>query len=136
VNLMRIDNLDILCKDVPATAAFYHDVLGLPFFLPYLEEEEWAAIDAGNLTIYIFKSEAGEHAPWRSPVNPENPPGLDSFAFEVADLDEAVAELDGKVEWASEDIITWRHPSGTWYRYRPFYDPEGNMLYVTEPHKV
>ena len=25
---------------------------------------------------------------------------------------------------------------GTWYRYRPFYDPEGNMLYVTEPHKT
>lgn len=132
--LERIDNLDILCKDVGAMVSFYHDALGLPFFLPYVPDEEWAAIEAGNLTIYIFKSEQGEHAPRRTPVNSENAPGFDSFAFQVADLDAAIAELDGKVEWASDEIIEWRHPSGTWYRYRPFYDPEGNMLYVTEPH--
>ena len=47
-----------------------------------------------------------------------------------------MAELDGKVEWVDDEIITWKHPSGTWYRYRPFFDPEGNMLYVTEPHKL
>jgi hypothetical protein len=107
-----------------------------PFFLPYAEDEEWAAIDAGNLTIYIFKSERGEHAPRRTAINPENAPGFDSFAFEVDDLDAAISELDGRVEWTNPDIIEWRHPSGTWYRYRPFYDPEGNMLYVTEPHKA
>jgi predicted enzyme related to lactoylglutathione lyase len=135
-SLKRIDNLDILCKDVAAVVSFYHETLGLPFFLPYAEDEEWAAIDAGNLTIYIFKSERGEHAPRRTPVNPENAPGFDSFAFEVDDLDAAISELDGRVEWANPDIIEWKHPSGTWYRYRPFYDPEGNMLYVTEPHKA
>jgi isopenicillin-N N-acyltransferase-like protein len=136
LNLLRIDNMDILCKDVPAMVDFYHGTLGLPFLLPYQPEEEWAAVEAGNVTIYIFKSEVGEHEPRRTPVNPENPPGLDSFAFEIADLDDAVAALDGKVSWASDEVITWRHPSGTWYRYRPFYDPEGNMVYVTEPHKV
>jgi isopenicillin-N N-acyltransferase-like protein len=135
-SLKRIDNLDILCKDVAAVVSFYHETLGLPFFLPYAEDEEWAAIDAGNLTIYIFKSERGEHAPRRTAINPENAPGFDSFAFEVDDLDAAISELDGRVEWANPDIIEWRHPSGTWYRYRPFYDPEGNMLYVTEPHKA
>lgn len=134
--LKRIDNLDILCRDVGAMVDFYHGTLGLPFYLPYVPDEEWAAIEAGNLTIYIFKSEAGEHAPRRTAVNPENPPGLDSFAFEVDDLDAALAELDGQVAWASSEIIEWRHPSGTWYRYRPFYDPEGNMLYVTEPHEA
>jgi isopenicillin-N N-acyltransferase-like protein len=135
-SLKRIDNLDILCKDVAAVVSFYHETLGLPFFLPYAEDEEWAAIDAGNLTIYIFKSERGEHAPRRTAINPENAPGFDSFAFEVDDLDAAISELDGRVEWTNPDIIEWRHPSGTWYRYRPFYDPEGNMLYVTEPHKA
>ena len=50
-SLKRIDNLDILCKDVGAVVSFYHETLGLPFFLPYVEDEEWAAIDAGNLTI-------------------------------------------------------------------------------------
>lgn len=135
LNLRRIDNMDILTHDVGRLVDFYHGVLGLPFHLPYEAEEEWAAIDFGNLTLYIFKSEVGEHAPRRTAVNPENVPGLDSFAFEVDNLDEAEAALDGKVEWV-DDRIEWKHPSGTWYRYRPFYDPDGNMLYVTEPHQA
>lgn len=133
--LKRIDNTDILTHDVDRLVSFYHATLGLPYFLPYQPEEQWAAIDAGNLTIYIFKSETGEHAPRRTEVNPENPPGLDSFAFEVDDLDVAVADLDGAVEWVTDRQIDWKHPSGTWYRYRPFHDPDGNLLYITEPHK-
>ena len=58
-----------------------------------------------------------------------------SFAFAVDDLDAAVAELDGKVKWAGDEE-RWDHPSGTWYRYRSFHDPEGNLLHVTEPHKA
>jgi len=128
--------MDILCKDAEKLVKFYHETLGLPFFLPHESGQDWAAIDAGNITIYIFTSEVGVHAPRRTPVNPENPPGIDSFAFEVDDLDTAIATLtERKVEWAG-DITHWKHPTGTWYRYRPFYDPEGNMLYVTEPHKV
>ncbi|MCV7422468.1 acyltransferase [Mycobacterium yunnanensis] len=133
LNLKRIDNMDILTKDVQALVDFYHGTLGLPFHLPYEPDEEWAAIDFGNLTLYIFKSEVGEHAPRRTAVNPDNAPGLDSFAFEVDDLDESEAYLDGKVEWVDQRI-EWKHPSGTWYRYRPFFDPDGNMLYITEPH--
>lgn len=133
--LKRIDNTDILTRDVPKLVDFYHGVLGLPFHLPYEAGEEWAAINAGNLTIYVFKSEAGEHSPRRTEINPDNLPGLDSFAFEVDDLDVAIAELDGKVDWVA-DVITWDHPSGAWYRYRPFYDPDGNLLYVTEPHRA
>lgn len=135
VTLRRIDNLDILCRDVEEMVDFYHGTLGLPFFLPYERGEGWAAMAAGNLTVYIFATEVGDHPPRRTPVNAENAAGLDSFAFEVDDLDAAIAGLEGRVDWASDEIITWRHPSGTWYRYRPFYDPEGNMLYVTEPHK-
>lgn len=131
----RIDNLDILCRDVDAIVGFYHGVLGFPLFLPFEPGSDWAAVEAGNVTIYIFKTEVGEHEPRRTPINPENPPGFDSFAFDVDDLDAAVAELDGRVEWASDEIIKWEHPSGLWYRYRPMYDPEGNMVYVTEPHK-
>ncbi len=135
MKLKRIDNMDILTKDVDKLVDFYHGLLGLQFHLPYVAADEWAAIDAGNLTIYIFKSEVGEHAPRRTEVNLENAPGYDSFAFEIDDLDEAIAELDGKVEWVSE-IVDWHHPSGAWYRYRPFFDPDGNMLYVTEPHRA
>ena len=133
--LKRIDNTDILTHDVDRLVRFYNDALGLPLTFPFNSEEEWAAIDAGNVTIYIFKSDVGEHISRRTAINRENPPGLDSFAFEVDDLDVAVAALEGKVEWVTDQEIHWEHPSGTWYRYRPFYDPDGNMLYVTEPHK-
>lgn len=133
--LKRIDNMDILTRDVGRLVDFYHGLLGLPFHLPYAAEEEWAAIDLGNLTLYLFRSEAGEHAPRRTAVNADNAPGYDSMAFEVDDLDEAEAALDGKVEWG-DARIEWKHPNGTWYRYRPFFDPDGNMLYVTEPHQA
>ncbi|WP_455360639.1 VOC family protein [Streptomyces sp. SYSU K21746] len=136
IRLKRIDNMDILTHDVQRLVDFYHHTLGLPFQLPYQPDEEWAAVDLGNLTLYIFKSEAGTHAPRRTEVNAENAPGLDSFAFEVDNLDDAFAALDGRVEWVTANEIVWKHPSGTWYRYRPFYDPDGNMLYVTEPHKT
>lgn len=131
--LKRIDNMDILTRDVDKLVQFYHGVLGLPFHLPYEKDEEWAALDMGNVTLYIFKSEVGEHAPRRTAVNPDNAPGYDSIAFEVDDLDETEADLDGQVEWVDQRI-EWKHPSGTWYRYRPFFDPDGNMLYITEPH--
>lgn len=136
LNLKRVDNMDILTRDVPRLVDFYTEVLGLRFSLPYVPEEEWAAIDLGNLTLFVFKTERGENPPRRTAVNLEDDPGMDSFAFEVDDLDAAVAELDGRVEWTTDEPISWEHPSGTTYRYRPFFDPDGNMLYVTEPHKV
>ncbi|MGI3782858.1 MAG: VOC family protein [Janthinobacterium lividum] len=133
VTLKRIDNMDILTRDADVLVRFYHDTLGLPFHLPYAAEEGWAAIDLGNLTLYIFTTEVGQHPPRRTAVNLEDPPGFDSIAFAVDDLDEAEADLDGRVDWVA-DRIEWHHPNGTWYRYRPFFDPDGNMLYITEPH--
>jgi len=130
----RIDNFDVYCSDAREMAAFYHDVLGLPYFLPYEEGAGWAALQAGDVTIYLFES-PGEHPAPRTNVTEENPPGIDSFAFAVDDLDAAVAELDGKVKWAG-DPERWEHPNGTWYRYRSFHDPEGNLLHLTEPHKA
>lgn len=135
LTLKRIDNLDILCSDADLLARFYTETLGLRFLLPFEPGQGWASIDAGNLTIYIFAGK-GEHEPRRTPENAQNRPGLDSIAFEVDDLDDAIAALTKQgIDWAGE-ITHWEHPSGTWYRYRPFFDPEGNMLYVTEPHVV
>lgn len=131
--LKRVDNMDILSHDVDRLARFYTEVLGLEYFLPYEQAENWAAIDLGNLTLYIFQSTVGEHPGGRTAINAQNPPGMDSFAFEVDDLDTAEAALQGRVEWVDERI-EWKHPGGSWYRYRPFYDPDGNMLYITEPH--
>lgn len=136
LKLKRLDNMDILTSDVQRLVDFYHGTLGLDFFLPYQPEEHWAAIEMGNVTLYIFRTESTEPVPRRTAVNLKDRPGLDSFAFEVENLDEAMAALQGRVEWVVAQPIEWQHPSGTRYRYRPMFDPDGNMLYVTEPHKV
>ena len=134
LKLKRIDNMDIYTPNVPRLVDFYTKTLGLPFFLPYEPEKEWAAIDFGNLTLYVFKSNQGDHAPRRP--GDRRVPGIDAFAFEVDDLDSAMAALEGKVEWLGPKAETWNHPNGTHYRYRSFYDPDGNKMYVTEPHKT
>lgn len=136
LNLARIDNMDILTPDVDRLARFYNGVLGRPFFLPYQPGQGWAAVDLGNLTLYILATDRRDPVHRRVGPVTANPPGLDSFAFEVADLDAAIAALDGRVTWAMAEPGTWRHPSGTHYRFRAFFDPDGNKLYVTQPHKV
>ncbi|MHA3724987.1 VOC family protein [Leucobacter sp. HY1910] len=138
LQLKRMDNFDILTNDVPRLVEFYNGLLGLPFYLPYeasdVPEEQWAGIDFGNVTLYIFHTTNAGDVFRRSSVNLEDPVGMDSFAFEIENLDDTIAELDGKVTWVHDEITTWQHPSGVWYRYRPFFDPDGNMIYVTEPH--
>jgi len=135
IKLRRIDNMDIFTRDLARLVAFYSETLGLHFFLPYTAGQKWAAIDFGNLTVYIFQVDQGEHPPRRTVATSEYP-GLASFAFEVDNLEAAMRALDGKVEWMRDKPEIWRHPSGTYYRYRSFYDPDGNMMYITEPHKV
>jgi isopenicillin-N N-acyltransferase-like protein len=134
VRLKRIDNMDIYTNNLPRLVEFYTGTLGLKFFLPYQPAQGWASIDFGNLTLYMFEANQGEHAPPRP--GDRRVPGIDAFAFEVDDVDAAVQALEGKVSWCQPAIQLWSHPSGTHYRYRAFYDPDGNKLYVTEPHKV
>lgn len=131
--LKRFDNIDVLCTDIPKMAAFYHDVLELPFLFPHEEGEDWFAVQSGDVTLYFFPG-SGPHAPRFAANSDLNPPGIECFAFSVADLDEAIQALEGKVEWI-DDVEEWRHPSGSWYRFRYLYDPEGNKLSITEPHR-
>ena len=113
--LKRLDNLDVVCTDVEAMAAFYQDVLGLALRLPYEPGQGWAGFRAGDVVIYLIEREAGAGDLARprftgAPI----PPGIDSFAFVVEDLDAAIV-------------------TSQWYRYRGLHDPEGNLLYLTEP---
>jgi isopenicillin-N N-acyltransferase-like protein len=127
VRLRRLDNLDVVCTDVDALVAFYGGLLGLPLRLPYEPGQGWAGFKAGDVVIYFIQEDgAGPHPPPRF-TGADNPPGIDSFAFEVDSLDEAIAELDAHVSWAG-DIVT-----SEWYRYRGLHDPEGNLVYLTEP---
>ena len=136
LKLKRIDNMDIATRDVQRLVDFYVGCLGLGFFLPYTPGQGWAAINLGNLTLYLFQTSTGAHEEPRTAPITEGRPGFDSFAFEVDDLDNAISELEGKVNWVTPAIRTWQHPNGTHYRFRALLDPDGNKLYVTEPHKV
>jgi catechol 2,3-dioxygenase-like lactoylglutathione lyase family enzyme len=126
----RLDNIDVICADVEPLREFYGDVLGLPLRLPYEPGQGWIGFRAGDAVIYFIEEEkeaSGPHPPPRFSGRP-NPPGIDSFAFEVDDLDAAIAELDQRqVRWAGEII------ESEWYRYRGLHDPEGNLIYLTEP---
>jgi isopenicillin-N N-acyltransferase-like protein len=133
----RLDNIDVLCTDVEPMRAFYADVLGLPLRLPYEPGQGWVGFRAGDVVIYLIEIESGDgdggsgapppHPPPRF-TGGANPPGIDSFAFEVDSLDAAIAELDGRgVSWAGEIV------ESEWYRYRGLHDPEGNLVYLTEP---
>src|SRR6187200_93730 len=96
----RIDNIDLLVHDADTIARFYHEVLGLPFFLPYEPGQGWFACQAGDVTLYVFETKVEGDPAHRTDDTDTNPAGVDSFAFAVDDLDDAVADLDGKVEWA------------------------------------
>jgi catechol 2,3-dioxygenase-like lactoylglutathione lyase family enzyme len=125
--LGRIDNLDVLCSDVARMVPFYRDVLGLTPLLGYEPGQGWAGFQAGDVSIFLIEVR-GELPVRRIPG--AGPAGIESFAFAVADLEAAIAELDGRgVEWAA-DIV-----ESQWYRYRSFYDPEGNVLHITVPDR-
>jgi len=51
------------------------------------------------------------------------------------DLDAAIGELDGKVEWTSP-VGDRHHPTGTWCRSRCFRDSECDKMSFTELHGV
>jgi len=128
------DNIDVLCSDIDVMAAFYHDVLELPYLFDREPGDDWFAVQAGPVTLYFFPGKGGHPEPFVADSD-ENPPGIECFAFVVEDLDAAVAALDGRVAWLG-DVEEWHHPSGTWYRFRYFHDPEGNKVSITEPHKT
>lgn len=131
--LLRIDNLDVYCRDVARMRAFYRDTLGLDLLYPSADDDDWFAIQSGDVTVYFLAVETAEPRPTAFP--PGAAVGISSFSFAVDDLDTAVAQLDGSVDWADE-VRSWHHADGTWYRFRFFTDPEGNNLSVTEPHKA
>ena len=84
----------------------------------------------GGCCIYLVEEDAATRPPHPTPrrTGAANPPGLDSFAFEVDVLDDAIAQLDALgVSWAGEIVAS------EWYRYRGLHDPEGNLVYLTEP---
>jgi catechol 2,3-dioxygenase-like lactoylglutathione lyase family enzyme len=124
----RLDNIDVICSEIEPMRAFYGDLLGLPLRLPYEPGQGWVGFRAGDVVIYLIEESATPPHPAPRFTGASNPPGIDSFAFEVDRLDDAIAELDARgVSWAGEIV------ESPWYRYRGLHDPEGNLVYLTEP---
>lgn len=132
--LKGMDNHDIVCEDVRRMYDFYVGTLGMEPAYPFVPEEGWFAASAGDTTLYFFTG-VGPHPPKLLADAEQNPPGIESLSFLVDDIHEAIATLDGQVEWAGPDE-RWEHENGAWFHFRFFYDPEGNKMAVSEAHPV
>jgi isopenicillin-N N-acyltransferase-like protein len=147
LELRRVDNIDIVVKDFDRMVAFYADVLGLPLHPHgYEPEKRWAMFVCGDVDLVLLGVPDADRGERRRTSNyAQDPAGVHSFATQVDDLDEAIATLDERgIEWAGETVIFGagevleREPEGTydgiWYRFRSFYDPEGNVMHICEVH--
>ena len=145
LKLKRLDSILVVVQDFDKMVDFYRSVLRFDFHPnSYKPEKGWAMFDCGNMNVVLLASPEGDEPQRRTSAYWNNPAGLDSFAFEVDDIDQAMAYLDeAGIEWAGDLVIYANgevlsvipdETEGIWYRYRSFYDVEGNMLHLTEPH--
>lgn len=147
LKLRRLDNIDVVVTDFPRMVAFYRDVLGLPLHPHgYEPERGWAMFMCGDVDLVLLSVPGADRTERRRTSNyAQDPAGVHSFAAQVDDLDDAIAVLDGHgVTWAGETVVFGAGQvlpgvpdgefDGIWYRFRSFYDPEGNVMHVCEVH--
>ena len=147
LKLKRLDNMDIVVRDFPAMVDFYKNVLGLRLHPHgYEPEKGWAMFMCGDVDLVLLSVPDADRSERRRTANyAEDPAGVHSFAAQVDDIDEAVAALDEHgIEWADDlkiygageflDAAPGGDFEGIWYRFRSFYDPEGNVMHICEVH--
>ena len=147
LKLRRLDNMDIVVNDFAAMVDFYKNVLGLPLHPHgYEPEKGWAMFMCGDVDLVLLSVPDADRAERRRTANyAEDPAGVHSFAAQVDDIDEAIAALDEHgIEWAGDlnvygageflDEVPGEGFEGIWYRFRSFYDPEGNVMHICEVH--
>ncbi len=147
LKLRRLDNMDIVVKDFQAMVDFYQNVLGLPLHPHgYEPEKGWAMFMCGDVDLVLLSVPDADRSERRRTANyNEDPAGVHSFAAQVDDIDEAMAALDEHgIEWAGDLNVHGAGEfleeapgddfDGIWYRFRSFYDPEGNVMHICEVH--
>lgn len=147
LKVKRLDNMDIVVKDFPKMVEFYKNVLGLPLHPHgYEPEKGWAMFMCGDTDLVLLSvPDAPRDKHQRTGNYVADPAGVHSFAMHVDDIEEAIAELDKHgIEWADEMMLygaggfleeaPGNDFQGIWYRFRSFYDPEGNVTHICEVH--
>lgn len=147
LKIKRLDNIDVVTNDFPGMVKFYRDVLGLPLHPHgYEPAKGWAMFMCGDVDIVILSVPAADRPERRRTANYNaDPAGVHSFAMQVDNIDDAVAELEKHaIEWAGDlkiygagqflDSMPDDGFKGIWYRFRSFYDPEGNVMHICEVH--
>ena len=109
----RLDNIDVVCTAIEPMRRFYVELLGLSLRLPYEPGQGWIGLRAGDVVIYLIEEDAATLPPHPAPrfTGAANPPGIDSFAFEVDQLDDAIARARHRT--ASPGRARSSSPSGT-----------------------
>jgi catechol 2,3-dioxygenase-like lactoylglutathione lyase family enzyme len=146
LRLRRLDNIDVVVRDFPRMVTFYREVLGLPLHPQgYEPDRGWAMFMCGDVDVVLLAVPDAPVARQRTARYTDGPAGVHSFAAQVDDLDAAITALDAHgVEWAGHTVIFGagqvltaapqsEYP-GIWYRFRSFYDPEGNVMHICEVH--
>jgi methylmalonyl-CoA/ethylmalonyl-CoA epimerase len=96
VKVRRIDHLGVLVSDAEAAAAGFSDLLDLPVARRerYGDELDIVFVPCGESDVELLEPLApdGDNAAWLA----EHGPGIQHVAFEVDDLEAALAELRGR----------------------------------------
>jgi len=114
---VRLAVVSIPAKDVPTTAHFYRDAIGLRL-LPHHGERPH--FDLGGIYLTIVKGHP-------TPARTSTPDRFPLIAFAVEDLDVAIARLrTHHVE------LPWGVEEDTNSRWVMFHDPAGNLIELVQ----
>ncbi|MDR1865921.1 MAG: VOC family protein [Bacteroidales bacterium] len=117
-----IDHPALAAKDVESLTKWYCEVLGYEVFAR--TEKPVYIIKAPDGTYIEMMPHDGSERPHRNVCTP----GWSHLAFRVADMDAAIAALDGHhVSWEAPEFEA---VGGG--RIRNFFDPEGNMVQIVQ----
>lgn len=127
VKLLRTHHVAVICSNYERSRRFYVEILGLEVVREVYRRER----DSYKLDLRL--SDGTQIELFSFPDPPKRPSyleacGLRHLAFEVADLDEAVRELEGKGV-AVEPVRIDEH---TGKRFTFFADPDGLPLELYE----
>jgi catechol 2,3-dioxygenase-like lactoylglutathione lyase family enzyme len=114
---IRLAVASLWADNVPETAHFYRDVIGLQLLSHH---GHYPHFDLGGCYLVILK---GKPVPPQDPT-PERFP---IFAFSVDDLDEAMDRLR-----AHQVELPWGIERDSTSRWAMFHDPAGNLIELAE----